>query len=153
MSPKICYIYRSKKHNEYSIEKVFFQVSQNFDSLSEFMPFRSNFSGTVLNLIYCTYLRFKFRNQNIIFHITGDVYYLMLVLPSKKTVITFHDCGILLNNKGLKRKIFYLFWYKLPLKKSIYITAISEIVFRQLCRIHVEAKEKIHVIFNPISYV
>jgi hypothetical protein len=153
MTSKICYLFRSKKHNEFSIEKVFFQVSNNFDSFHEFMPFRSNLIGTIFNILYTIFLRFKYRNQKIIFHITGDIYYTMLILPARKTVITFHDCGILLNNKGFKRKIFYIFWYKLPLKKSLYITAISEIVFRQLCRIHTEAKFKTSIIPNPLSYV
>lgn len=153
MKHKVCYIYRSKAHNEFSIEKVFSLVEQNFNSFSVYMPFRSNLIGTILNLLYFLYLKFLYRNQNIIFHITGDVYYLMLVLPAYRTVITFHDCGILLNNSGIKRCIFYLFWYKLPLSKALYITTISTIVFRQLCRIHKSAKHKIHVIYNPLGYV
>ena len=153
MSPKICFIFRSKKHKEFSIEKVFFQISQHFSSFSEFIPFRSNFLGTLGNLLCAVIIRIKYINTDVIFHITGDVYYLMMVLPSNKTVITFHDCGILLNNTGLKRKIFYFFWYKIPLKRALYITVISEIVKRQLCRIEGSALIKIYVIPNPISYV
>ncbi len=153
MSTKVCYLFRSKKHKEFSIEKVFFQISQNVNSLHEFMPYRSNLKGTVLNIFFTIYLRFKYRNDNIIFHITGDVYYLMLILPSKNTVITFHDCGIILNNEGIKRKVFFYLWYKLPLRKALYITTISELVFRQLCRIHKEARNKTHIIYNPLSYV
>jgi hypothetical protein len=77
----------------------------------------------------------------------------MLILPSNKTVITFHDCGILLNNHGLKRIVFYMFWYKLPLIKAKYITTISYLVYRQLCRIHGGARENIKIIFNPLGYV
>ena len=117
------------------------------------MPFRSNLFGAIVNLVYTLFIRLKFRKENFIFHITGDVYYLMLVLPKRKTIVTFHDCGILIRNRGIKKIIFYLFWYKLPLSRAIYITTISEIVFRQLCRIHLKARNRIHIIYNPISYV
>jgi glycosyltransferase involved in cell wall biosynthesis len=66
------------------------------------------------------------RHQSTINHITGDTNFLTLGLQRDATILTIHDCGFLSDKKGIARWIMKLFWLKLPVKNSQFVTAVSE---------------------------
>jgi glycosyltransferase involved in cell wall biosynthesis len=87
-----------------------------------------------------------------VYHITGDVHYLALFLPRRKTTITIHDIGHYKNNKGsLKFYIFALLWFILPIAWVKKITVISELTKNDLIRYFKINPYKIEVIENPIT--
>ena len=61
-----------------------------------------------------------------IYHVTGDVHYLTLFLPKKRTVLTIHDCVFMNHPSKWARKVLKLFWLTLPAKRVSHITCVSE---------------------------
>lgn len=146
---RILFIER-KKSLAVSIEKVFLQVAgslskENFDSCFRQLKYPNDLPGTFKNL-----LTFK-KPEADLYHITGHVHYMALVLPRKNTILTVHDVGILHLRSGLKRFILKKLLFDLPVRKLKYITAVSEatkkdIVFYTNCN-----EKKIRVIENPLQ--
>lgn len=147
---KIVYLHRAKSNKEFSIEKVFEVISAPFNSVHEYLPFRSRFYLIPLNILYTIFLRFWYGNK-VIFHITGDVHYICFFLPRDRTILTIHDCSILERAHGLKRIIFFLIWYYWPICWVKNLTTISEVIRRKLLKINPSAKLKVRVIPNPIT--
>ncbi len=149
MNFEIIFIER-KLHEFYSIEKVFRLIARNLNKekfTSSFlqMPFINTITGISKNLA-------AFRPPSAdIYHITGDIHYISLILPARKTVLTIHDLNILQTRKGWRRSILKKILFDLPIRKLKYITAISaatknEIVFYTKCD-----PNKIIVIENPVD--
>jgi glycosyltransferase involved in cell wall biosynthesis len=91
------------------------------------------------------------RHQDRVNHVTGDVHYLTYLLDRRRTVLTILDCVTLERLSGIKRWIFWLFWYWLPEKRCALITVISESTKQQLLR-HLDCDPgKIRVIHCPVS--
>lgn len=149
MTTKILFIER-KFWEFVSIEKVFRIIAENL-SLAKYdysfhkLKYGSGLSGIIKNL-------FGFKKPLAdIYHVTGHVHYIALVLPSKRTILTIHDLGFIHQNKGLKRYILKKLFLDLPVARLKYVTAISEatrdeIVFYTNCDIN-----KIRVIENPLT--
>jgi glycosyltransferase involved in cell wall biosynthesis len=127
---KILYLYR-KNNAGYSIENLFSQLAdelrgRRFFTVTEaFVPHMALRIWSILQN-----LRFAHRQQADMYHITGDVHYLMLVLPPARTVLTIHDCVSLVRqqaaNNWLKFRLLWLFYYYLPMRRARYITTVSE---------------------------
>lgn len=86
-----------------------------------------------------------------IFHITGDVHYLMLALPSNRTLLTIHDCVFLHSTKGLKRWILKKLYLDWPVRKARLISTISEKSKQEIIQYTHCLPEKIIVIPNPVD--
>ena len=149
MKSKILFIER-KPHEFYSIERVFRQIARHLNKeIFEFsflqMPFVSSVTGIFRNLA-------SFRRPLAdIYHITGDVHYISMLLPARKTVLTIHDLNILQTRKGWRKTILKKILLDIPVRKLKYITAISEatkaeILFHSRCH-----PDKIRVIENPVD--
>ena len=144
---KITFFFR-KKNYEHSIERVFDNVKHGLRiSYSDKYVPNNKVSPVQLlkNILYCR------NNSGKINHITGDIYYAMLGMSAKNTLITIHDLGIFNNSKGLKRIFFYYFWYYLPIKKARYVTCISEFTKEEIAKKIKCNIDKIKVIHNPVS--
>jgi glycosyltransferase involved in cell wall biosynthesis len=74
------------------------------------------------------------QNQSTVTHVTGDVNYLGCLLRRKTTVHTILDCIHLKSSTGVKHKILKHFWLTLPVKKSRFITAISESTKKEILK-------------------
>lgn len=95
----------------------------------------------------------KSRQHKGINHICGDIHYVSLLMPKKRTVLTIHDLVTLHNDKvnPLYKKLVYYLWYYLPLKHLKYITCISETTKKDLIKHFPFAENKIVVIPNPVA--
>ena len=91
------------------------------------------------------------QNQGDINHITGDVHFVVFLLPKKKTLLTIHDLEFIDRARGIKRKILKHLWLTLPSKKVRYITVISETTRRRLLEMCDIKPEKVVVIPNGIN--
>ena len=153
----IIFIGRKSYSGQYSIHKIFSVISAYIKASSYYiLPFHSSFLGIIGNMLYVMQLRFIF-NKRVIFHITGDVHYLMLVMPRRRTVLTIHDLYGVRNLKGLKRIYFNILWIFVPLVLSKTIVVPSELVKRQisfiLIKYSISNRVRIIVIENPLLYV
>lgn len=109
----------------FSLEKVFRQIAKNLpgDKLEtqfQAATFRSSLTGIFRNL-------FSFRPQPAdIYHVTGDITYLALLLPPEKTIVTIPDLSILQYRTGLRRMVLKKILFDWPIGRANYITAISD---------------------------
>ena len=132
-----------------SIEKVFRQVAEELDPKEfsytfEKAPYGNNLSGIIRNLLL-------FRpGPADIYHITGQIHYMALVLPREQTVLTVHDLRFLHDRSGLRRYVLKKLLLDLPLRRLKYITAISEATKAELVRYGGVAPDRIRVIENPL---
>lgn len=135
---------------DFSIERVFDSVlpelTSNFSVKTVFVPHHLIKLIYILkNLIYCR------KHKSEINHITGVIHYCTLALPYSKTIITIHDLISIEKGKGLKRMFFWFFFFYLPIKRSKYVTCISNSVRDSLIKYRVCPLSKIVVIPNPVS--
>ena len=151
MKPKIVFVER-KFWESVSLEKVFAQIDKSipkdkFETLFVQLPYLSDFLGIVKNFIF-----FK-KPEADIYHITGHIHYIALILPKKKTVLTIADLTILRTRKGLRRFIIKKLFFDLPVKKIKYITAISEATKNEIVQSTNCEEQKIRVIEVPLQEI
>lgn len=149
MKKKILFIERKFDEGP-SIENVFRQIAKSlskdkFESSFQKLEYLNDAFGTLKNL-------FLFRKKTAdIFHITGHIHYIALIMPRKNTVLTIHDVGILYVRKGFRRFILKKILFDLPVRKLKYITAVSEAAKKEIIFYTKCAHEKIRVIENPLQ--
>lgn len=91
------------------------------------------------------------RSQGQVNHVTGDINYIGLFLGKRRTIHTILDCVFIESSSGLKRAVLKLFWLTIPVRRSRYITAISEATKKEILRHAPCDPEKIVVIPVAIS--
>jgi glycosyltransferase involved in cell wall biosynthesis len=96
----------------------------------------------------CQYVK---RAKASVYHITGDIHYVVMGLRGKKIVLTIHDCVFLHASSGLKRSILKWLFLDMPVRMSTVITTISEKSRDEIIRFSNCAPEKVLVIPNPVS--
>ncbi len=91
------------------------------------------------------------RHQAQVNHVTGDVHYLAWWLDPARTVLTVLDCVSLSRIHGLRRVLFKYLWYTLPVRRSRYVTVISEFTRRELLLETACHPAKVIVIYPHLS--
>ena len=146
---RILYIYREKEKNEHSIEAVFDTVAETLKDFGHYVhkwykpvSWRQTFREI-----------WQLRKEGYdIYHITGDINYLWLFFPWKKTTMTCHDIGMYKNNPKSIIRILYVFISFIS--SAIFpkkITAVSELTKSDLTNILHINPQNICVIPNPLS--
>ena len=107
----------------FSLEAVYGAIHGELNKKIDIGIFTLNKNNLLRDLL-------KLRRMNAdLYHITGDVHYLTLLLPKNKSVLTIHDVGRYLRDlKGLKRWIYKMVWITLPIYFSAAIFFSSEII-------------------------
>ena len=149
MKTRILYVERQQSLFV-SIEKVFRQVAaslsdERFETAFQQVPYGNNFVSVIKNLLF-----FHADNTDI-YHITGHIHYVALLLPSKRTVLTIHDLRFLFERTGLRRYVLKKLMLDWPLRRLRYITAISEATRNEIIEHAPYAAENIRVIENPLG--
>lgn len=91
-------------------------------------------------------------NQGDVNHICGDVNYISLFLSKKKTINTFLDCRLLSEFIGIKKIIYKLFWFYMPIHKSSINTCISNFTKNEIKK-NFKKKENINFKVLPVPLV
>lgn len=145
---KIIFFHRNQ-HCGFSIGKVTQTVVKDINNKEEYyVPcVGASFIAVLKNILYV----FKHRKKNAINHITGDIHYCILGLIGCKSVLTIHDTVGLdfVKYSCLKRFVYRLLWYKIPLMFATHIVCISEETKRFILQ-HTHRKD-IEVIYNAID--
>lgn len=145
---KVTFLQRRSTERYFSIERVFARIRaalpQDIQSRVAVSRFHSR---GVLPRLYNMVEAALFRSD--VFHITGDVHYLALLLKKSRTVLTIHDCVSLHRLSGIRHKIFRLLWYTLPIRRSGYVIAISDFTRRELIEVVGCNPAQIRVIHDP----
>ena len=132
-----------------SIERVFRSVAASLADVGISTRFTkaaygNSFLATIANLAL-----FRPKPADI-FHITGHISFMALVLPRKKTVLTIHDLTILDHRFGLRRWLIKWLYFILPARRAQFLTAISEATKQRLVKTAGIPRDKIRVIENPL---
>jgi glycosyltransferase involved in cell wall biosynthesis len=149
MKKRLLFIER-KLSESVSIEKVFRQIAKSlsqekFEVFFDQLPYYATTISTFKNLLLYR------RPKADIYHITGHIHFIALVLPREKTVLTIHDLRILYSRRGLRRFVLKKLFFDLPIKKLKYVTAISEATKNEIL-LHTKCDAaKIRVIENPLQ--
>lgn len=150
MQIKVLYVER-KPYGNFSLERVFRQVAESLSTTRFAYAFEqvkhySNLSGVFKDL--ATY---KPGQAADLYHITGHISYIALVLPPERTILTIPDLRILAVRKGLRRLLIKKIFFDMPVRRMKYITAISQTTKDESIK-HIGAwAEKIRVIEVPLD--
>lgn len=148
---RVIYISRAKNFIFYSIERVFNLVIRYLPDSYKASFLELPQKGVSLKNVFFILQRVTFLGKGCIFHVTGDVHYISLLLPRKKTVLTIHDCGFTKTYQGLKKWILKKILLDWPVKYVKHITTISEKTKAEIIQHTGCRPEKITVIPNPVS--
>jgi glycosyltransferase involved in cell wall biosynthesis len=147
---RVVHILRPEKR-AYSIEKVFQEVRDNIN------PSKINIetwvcpypSRGIIPRILGAWSASKLSAD--VYHVTGDVHYLSIFLPRKKTLLTIHDCEFVRRATGAKKLLLWCVWLKIPVAVVKLVTTISESSQSDILRYTKCAQSKVMVIENPVS--
>ena len=121
-------------------------LQKGFSVQSLYMPFyNASLSDMAGNLAFAR------KSKADIYHVTGDVHYIVLVLPKRKTILTIHDSVFIRESRGLKRVFFKWIFLKLPVKKCRFVTTISEKSKNEIVHFTGCDPAKVVVIPNPVN--
>lgn len=147
---KVTLFYRRRLDGNYSIENIFEQVSSAFPSYLKWtkkeVSFVSNgfFKRLLIGLE-------TFFSRSSINHITGDINFIALFLPARKTILTVHDIGYMNHSSAVARFLLLWFWIRLPLKRVAMVTAVSEATKREVLKYVSLPDHRFKVVNVPFS--
>jgi glycosyltransferase involved in cell wall biosynthesis len=143
---KVCLIYRESRPGGFSIEEIFNCMQRELHDQIEFVvyqvdPKRSRWSN----------IRSVGKVKADLYHITGDCNYMALGLPGSRTILTVHDIGYYEQVlKGMRKWIYGLFWWWLPLRRVDKITTVSAFTMNRLRQVFRVPESKMQVLYNPL---
>lgn len=147
---KVCYIYRKPQADYFSIEKIFRQISSFLEKRAAIVQVYAPYARLTPQNIAKNFRAVR-KVVSDVYHVTGDVHYLVLGLPGKKTILTIHDCVFLYNTSGIKRRLLTLFFLKWPVRHCHTITSISEKSRDEIIKYSGCSPEKVVVVPNPVG--
>lgn len=145
----VTYFYRNIASG-YSISRVFKSFTSSISSKKEYdVPYAgANIISLFKNMLYV----YHHQSKDGINHITGDIHYCSLILPSKNTILTVHDIVALKRSKKtIAYWLLYFFWLYLPLRHLRYVTCISNKTKKELIELFPWSEDKLIVIHNPLD--
>jgi glycosyltransferase involved in cell wall biosynthesis len=92
----------------------------------------------------------RLRRRPGVFHVTGDVHYLALALPRRRTALTVHDLGTLAGGGRLRRAVIALLWFHLPVRWAARTTVVSAATRDALVALIPSAADRVEVVTNPL---
>ena len=146
--PRVIFVER-KASGAVSVERVFRQIAQDLPSESfdvdfQQVPYGNGIVATLKNLLF-----FRPKPADI-YHITGDVQYISLRLPGKRTVMTILDIISLHQRSGLRRYIIKKLYFDLPFRRLRFMTTISNKVRDEIAAETRVSADSVRVIPNPL---
>jgi glycosyltransferase involved in cell wall biosynthesis len=148
--PVVLLLMRAESPTCHSIERLVAtlapQLARDFEVRVARVPCQSRgILRCVRNLIFTA------RQRADIIHVTGDIHYCTMAIRRPKCVLTIHDFCSLNRLTGVRKFIFSLLWYSLPLRWAPHITVISEETRTQLERYFPAVAGKTKVIANCVD--
>lgn len=130
---KVVYFQRRPRPNfSFSLEYIFEDVRNKLkDKIIAEIKISKFFNDGYLTKFY-NIVEAACRQGNSVNHITGEMHFLDLLMKKKTVLLTVLDCGMMQRKTGIAKyivKYLYLTW---PIKRSNYVTAISEITKQEI---------------------
>jgi glycosyltransferase involved in cell wall biosynthesis len=145
----VCLLFR-QPGRFFSIERIFQQLSPILAQSLSVETTEMKHSRITIGGILANIRNAKDRSADI-YHITGDVHYVVLGLPPGRTLLTIHDCVFLYSAAGLKRRILKWLLLDMPVRRSRLVTTISEATRKDILHFTGCPPDKVVVIPDPVS--
>jgi glycosyltransferase involved in cell wall biosynthesis len=146
---RVVLIYRKRCEGGYSIEELFHTITDGLGNKVEVIEYEA---GTRWNLLRDAW-RLRKLNADV-YHVTGDINYLVLLLPKKKTVLTVHDIShYLFDLSGIKRWVYKWLWLVFPIRHARAVTSVSMETRKNIVKYLGFADSRIEVIENCHSAI
>lgn len=147
---KVTLVFRGKNPRFFSIESVFSRMLSAWPTAEK--PSSVELPDLGVTIRNVKFLRsFRRRNVSDVWHMTGDSTYVAVVLPSRQTIISIHDCGFFVRNRSLKTRIIKWILLDIPVRHAGYVHAISDKTKEEIIRLTGCNPDKVRVISNPVS--
>jgi glycosyltransferase involved in cell wall biosynthesis len=147
---KVAYIYRKPQGLYFSIEKIFLQIASFLKGVvsvnAVYMPRARLLPGSMWE----NWKAIRSVKADI-YHVTGDIHYIVLGLPKKKTILTIHDCVFLEGTRGAKYLFLKYLFLKWPVRHCAKITTISEKSRNEIIQYSGCNPDKVILIPNPVG--
>ncbi len=146
----VTHYYREPRNTGVSIEGIFRTVKKDLEGKAIINDFYCDGS---LSRLQNTMRAGKYASE--VNHITGDVNFLAMGLRGRKTLLTIHDLGYYENpiHAALKKFVYSLIWFQLPLKSVDLVTVVSEFTREKLIRYFKFPADRIRVVPDPVKPV
>ena len=140
---KVVLIYRKRRPDAYSIEGLFHSLAKELRKHVQIIEYEISF----LWFAWLDAWRLRKLNPDL-YHVTGDIQYITLLLPRQKTVLTVHDIGHLVCTlSGIKKWVYKWIWTILPICYAKSVTVISEAT-REAIRSYLGIRRPLAVVPN-----
>ena len=119
---------------------VFFSVEELFDTISTHLPESISVKRLTAPLggagpkALLTNSLWARKNCSPVNHITGVIHYVSLALPGSRTILTVLDLRNLEGPLTIKKILLKVLWFDIPVRRSAWITVISEATRKELHR-------------------
>ncbi|MCC7333008.1 MAG: glycosyltransferase family 4 protein [Flavobacteriales bacterium] len=146
---KLLFLHRSKSFGGFSFEELFTTIKP-FLKTCEIIDYYNNPKISFIKNIK----QVRKINSDVI-HIIGGLGYFSLLLSKRKTIVTFHDTNHLeFDLVGLKKFVFKLVYYTIPIKRAKYITVVSNYTKERVISLFNIDEKKLVVIPNcyPLDF-
>lgn len=149
----VSYINRRRRASNFSIELIFNRIRDVLKGklvvdVVEVPQFNNSFFDKLSNWWFI-YKKVK-RKPNQVWHITGEIHYVGICIPSKKTVLTIHDCGFIHRKQGISRRLVTWLYLKWPLRFVVRVVTTTEEVRKDIVKWSGYPAHKISVIPVPV---
>lgn len=140
---------RPKVAGRHSIERVFATIVRHLppDIEAQLVVLSGRTRGPMARI---QLLIKAFNRTPAVHHVTGDIHFLVFVLPWRRTVLTVHDLIHLGELRGLRSYLYRMIWFVLPCKFAAAITVVSERTKEDLLNQFPQVAPKVSVIRNPL---
>ncbi|HXO75527.1 MAG TPA: glycosyltransferase family 1 protein [Puia sp.] len=146
---KVCFLLR-KPGRFFSIERIFQQLAPEIGQYMQVTRWEAPHATFTPAKIWANILSVR-KSSAEVYHVTGDIHYIVLGLPRKRTLLTIHDCVFLYSATGLKRRLLKWILLDMPVRRSRLITTISEATKSDILKYTGCSPEKLVVIPDPVS--
>lgn len=134
----------------FSIEELFNTVSSHFPACVSAKQLFAPGEGAGWRSLLANF-RWASSLHSDIFHVTGDIHYVVLALPSQRTVLTVHDLRLLEGTSSLKKHLQKLIWFTLPARHVRTVVVVSETTRQTFLRQISIDPSKVRVIPNCVA--
>jgi glycosyltransferase involved in cell wall biosynthesis len=135
----------------HSIETVFATVADHLpDDIDATLHVVPRASVGIFSRIVNIWDVIRLRQRPGVFHVTGDIHYVALGLPRRRTVLTIHDLGTLGGSSRWRRSMIGLLWFHLPVRWAGRVTVISGATRTALLGLIPSCADRIHLVTNPL---
>jgi glycosyltransferase involved in cell wall biosynthesis len=145
----VCLLFR-QPGRFFSIERIFQELSPILAQSLSVRITEMKYSRVTIRNILANIRQAKKCSADI-YHITGDVHYVVLGLPTRRTLLTIHDCVFLYAASGLKRRLLKWLLLDMPVHRSGLVTTISEATRQDILNFTGCSPQKVVVIPDPVS--